>query len=421
MTAYQMPVLQVETGPAAGKRFPLYKDVITIGRLEDNDICLQDTLISKHHARVIAHQSAYLLEDLGSSNGTFVNGERITSHLLSDGDVVYLGDTTLTFWSGMGAVESVAGTPAKGMKKKNILVMVLSIAGFLVIAGLAVALILIFGAEKDEIKPEVKVISPPDGFNIELKLPVNSMTEVPIKVSASDDKGLDKIVIFINEQEEKTLKAINATKKSGAKGQWKSEEFEFKWGVNKEGDYLVRVKAFDWKGNTSDSDPVHLRAKEGPEIMICRDYVAKIDGLIAEFVAYRKKFQAAYTGAKNGTISYPEAGYVFNEVGNQRRDLFGRLNSISPPAPFVGAHTLFSQQISYAIKADDLAVLWARDMSIWESSGDYFDEPPDPNGYEKQMQSASAASQKKALEFRNEYNAQRAAQLNAGPGPDPAA
>jgi len=192
-------------------------------------------------------------------------------------------------------------------------------------------------------------------------------------------------------------------------------------GVNKEGDYLIRVRAFDWKGNSSDSDPVHVVAKEGQEIMICRDYVAKVDGLITEFGAYRKKFQNAYTAAKNGKISYAEAGYVFDEVGDQRRELLCRLNSIPAPAPFVVAHNLFAQQISYAIKADDLAVLWARDMAIWETSGMYYGEEPDPNGYEKQMQSASAACQKKAVEFRNEYNAQRAAQLNAGPAPDPAA
>jgi len=230
-----MPVLQVESGPAAGSRFPIYKEIITIGRLENNDVCLEDPLISKHHARVISRGDAYLIEDLGSSNGTIVNGQKVSAHVLSDGEVIYLGNTTLTFWSGAEVVEKVAGVPGSASSNRKILAVILSIVAVFIVIGVAVLLIFVFGTEKDEIKPAVRVISPPDNFNVDLKLPVNSMTEVPIKISASDDKGLDRIVIFVNEAEKETVKATTSSKESGGGGERNSEEFDSSWASIKRG------------------------------------------------------------------------------------------------------------------------------------------------------------------------------------------
>jgi len=69
----------------------------SIGRAEDNDICLQNRGISRRHAVITATVQGYILRDLGSQNGTVVNGERIAERTLADGDQIALGDGRLRF------------------------------------------------------------------------------------------------------------------------------------------------------------------------------------------------------------------------------------------------------------------------------------------------------------------------------------
>lgn len=80
-------------------RWPLDKPVTTIGRWEDNDVVVDDRWVSRYHARIVRKDDRYLIEDLGSKNGTFVNGRRIAEPtVLSDGDQVQVTPLiTLTF------------------------------------------------------------------------------------------------------------------------------------------------------------------------------------------------------------------------------------------------------------------------------------------------------------------------------------
>jgi len=64
---------------------------ITIGRDPDNDLPVEDTKLSRRHCRIVRGVEGFLVEDLGSSNGTYVNGERVDRHVLSPGDKVTLG------------------------------------------------------------------------------------------------------------------------------------------------------------------------------------------------------------------------------------------------------------------------------------------------------------------------------------------
>jgi hypothetical protein len=89
--------LQVDTGPESGKTFNLKKASIVIGRREDCDIILIDTSISRSHARLELHRGGYTIYDLGSTNGTRVNGERITSKALMPGDKITFGTTVCIF------------------------------------------------------------------------------------------------------------------------------------------------------------------------------------------------------------------------------------------------------------------------------------------------------------------------------------
>jgi hypothetical protein len=85
-----------------------------LGRAEENDICLQNRGISRHHAVITATVQGYVLRDLGSQNGTVVNGERIAERTLADGDQIALGDGRLRFSLGIPAAGSTtdASTPA---------------------------------------------------------------------------------------------------------------------------------------------------------------------------------------------------------------------------------------------------------------------------------------------------------------------
>jgi pSer/pThr/pTyr-binding forkhead associated (FHA) protein len=77
------------------KTFEIDKDEITIGRVKSNDIHINNLAVSKHHARIIKNQGNYLIEDLKSTNGTYLNTVRIISRYLKDSDVINIGKYTL--------------------------------------------------------------------------------------------------------------------------------------------------------------------------------------------------------------------------------------------------------------------------------------------------------------------------------------
>lgn len=87
------------TGPNPGETFELTKDVISIGRDVTNDVVVADSEVSRQHARINRTPGGYVFEDLGSTNGSFVNGERLVApRVLNPGDLIGLGENaTLTF------------------------------------------------------------------------------------------------------------------------------------------------------------------------------------------------------------------------------------------------------------------------------------------------------------------------------------
>lgn len=83
----------MNAGPTPGKDFPLEKAEIFIGRELTNDIVINDGEVSRRHARIFAQAGQYAIEDLGSTNGTFINGERLMGPMiLRPGMVVALGE-----------------------------------------------------------------------------------------------------------------------------------------------------------------------------------------------------------------------------------------------------------------------------------------------------------------------------------------
>jgi pSer/pThr/pTyr-binding forkhead associated (FHA) protein len=79
------------------KEYPLMKESVTIGRNEDNVIIIDNLAVSGYHARIDVAGSDFILTDLQSTNGTFVNDKKVLSHKLSHGDNVIVGKHVILF------------------------------------------------------------------------------------------------------------------------------------------------------------------------------------------------------------------------------------------------------------------------------------------------------------------------------------
>ena len=90
-------LLRLLNGPGKDRIFTIRAPVTTIGRGLDNDLVLESTDISRHHARIEYNGSGYHLIDLGSTNGTRINGQPVQHVLLSDGDLLDFGSLHLQF------------------------------------------------------------------------------------------------------------------------------------------------------------------------------------------------------------------------------------------------------------------------------------------------------------------------------------
>ena len=88
--------LVLRQGPRAGQSFDLIKPVMIIGREAGNDIIIEDPQVSRHHVKLTQQGASYTVEDLGSTNGTFIDGHRVmTPTLLVLGAKLGLGDTVV--------------------------------------------------------------------------------------------------------------------------------------------------------------------------------------------------------------------------------------------------------------------------------------------------------------------------------------
>ena len=92
-----MPNLVVMDGPQKGRRFPISEATTRVGRVAGNHIVLDNLSVSSGHAEIIKSAEGFRLRDLDSTNGTRVNGHRVTDTLLFRNDEVMFGDLQVTF------------------------------------------------------------------------------------------------------------------------------------------------------------------------------------------------------------------------------------------------------------------------------------------------------------------------------------
>lgn len=92
-----MPRLVIKQGNGIGRDHALGAAACIVGRDASAQFVLEDTLVSRRHFQVVQEGGAWFVEDLGSTNGTMLNGSRAKRARLADGDTIKAGSTTLTF------------------------------------------------------------------------------------------------------------------------------------------------------------------------------------------------------------------------------------------------------------------------------------------------------------------------------------
>src|SRR4051812_12443311 len=103
--------LVIAEGKEAGREFVFEQDSVLIGRTSDCDVVLYDPGVSRKHARIFSESDGYFVEDMGSSNGTKVNGAIIKKKQLSDGDAISLGPVVFNF-AGLAMLEESTDSQA---------------------------------------------------------------------------------------------------------------------------------------------------------------------------------------------------------------------------------------------------------------------------------------------------------------------
>ena len=91
------PKLVAIDGPLSGRIFYLDESVVSIGRLVSNDIFLEDPFVSRHHCVIRTEDDEYMIEDLNSANGTYVNDERVKAGSLREGSLIEIGASRFLF------------------------------------------------------------------------------------------------------------------------------------------------------------------------------------------------------------------------------------------------------------------------------------------------------------------------------------
>lgn len=110
-----MPKLIISLDEKVVEEIPIEKEIITIGRRTDNDLCLDNLAISGYHSQISTVLDDCFLEDLESTNGTFVNSEIVKKHALKDGDIIDIGNHRIKY------VNHLASSSANGEFEKTLI------------------------------------------------------------------------------------------------------------------------------------------------------------------------------------------------------------------------------------------------------------------------------------------------------------
>jgi pSer/pThr/pTyr-binding forkhead associated (FHA) protein len=101
-----MPQIRVYLSEDNQALHELGEEIVTVGRLADNTIQIEDGSVSSHHAEIVFESGEYHLNDKGSTNGTFINGEPVSNAVLKNGDQIRFGSIETVFAADVRAKSS---------------------------------------------------------------------------------------------------------------------------------------------------------------------------------------------------------------------------------------------------------------------------------------------------------------------------
>jgi pSer/pThr/pTyr-binding forkhead associated (FHA) protein len=114
-----MPKLVVLSEGLTGRSHELKVDKTTVGRLEDNSFQIAEQSVSSHHCEVLLKGSDVIVRDLNSTNGTYINGEKISEKVLKPGQILRLGNVEARLETDGAAGPGTAGAAAAATEKKK--------------------------------------------------------------------------------------------------------------------------------------------------------------------------------------------------------------------------------------------------------------------------------------------------------------
>jgi predicted component of type VI protein secretion system len=112
-----MPRLVLLSEGFTGRTYELKTEKTTVGRVEDNAFHIPDGSVSSHHAEILLRGNEVIIKDLNSTNGTFINGERITELALKPGQTLRLGMVEMRLESPESGASATAAAAAAAKKK----------------------------------------------------------------------------------------------------------------------------------------------------------------------------------------------------------------------------------------------------------------------------------------------------------------
>ncbi|MGC9335487.1 MAG: FHA domain-containing protein [Anaerolineae bacterium] len=176
-----------------GQVFPLTRAPLTIGRDEENTIVLADPRASDQHAMVYWQAGGYVIQDMGSASGTYVNERRISSpQPLRDGYVVRLGNTLFDAHipAAMGAPAGYVEAAGEPGRSRRGLVVGLLVAAIVVLVGVIIALLVFWGNRADQ--PRAVIESPAEGTQFAVA------EEVMFRATASGAEDIIRLELTVD-------------------------------------------------------------------------------------------------------------------------------------------------------------------------------------------------------------------------------
>jgi len=152
--------LVVEQGERAGQVLAMAQPALVIGRGKDNDLVLLEADVSREHARLQRGPQGWTLVDLGTTNGTFVNGKRLPAqdpYLLRPGDRITIGSSVLAMQEDAGAGQARPHPPGRGPGRERPTNPALLLAGALAFVLLLVGIVALLVTI---LRPEAPVTTP---------------------------------------------------------------------------------------------------------------------------------------------------------------------------------------------------------------------------------------------------------------------